>query len=35
MLALGVMMLTGMDKLIETGLIDMSPEWLIKLTTMI
>jgi len=35
MLALGVMMLTGMDKLIEAGLVNITPEWLITLTTMI
>lgn len=35
MLALGVMMLTGTDKLVEAGLVDVTPEWLVRLTTMI
>jgi cytochrome c-type biogenesis protein len=35
MLALGIMMLTGMEKIIEADLVDMTPEWLIRLTTMI
>lgn len=35
MLALGVMMLTGTDKIVEAGLLDVAPEWLIRLTTMI
>ena len=35
MLVLGVMMLTGMDKLIEAGLVEMTPEWLVRFTTMI
>lgn len=35
MLALGVMMLTDTDKLVEAGLLEVAPEWLIRLTTMI
>ncbi len=35
MLALGVMMLTGMDKVAEAGLADITPEWLVRITTMI
>ena len=35
MLVLGVMMLTGTDKLVEARLLDVAPEWLIRLTTMI
>jgi cytochrome c biogenesis protein CcdA len=35
MLALGVLMLTGMDKLVEAGLVEVTPEWLVRLTTMI
>ncbi len=34
-LALGVMMLTGTDKLVEARLLDVAPEWLVRLTTMI
>ena len=34
-LALGVMMLTGTDKLVEARLLDVVPEWLVRLTTMI
>lgn len=35
MLALGAMMLTGTDKLVEAGLLGVTPEWLLRLTTMI
>jgi len=35
MLALGVLMLTGTDRLIEAGLVAISPEWLLRLTTTI
>lgn len=35
MLSLGVMMLTGADKLVEAGLVEVTPEWLVRLTTMI
>lgn len=35
MLALGVLMLTGTDKLVEAGLVEIAPEWLLRLTTMI
>lgn len=35
MLALGIMMLTGTDKLVEAGLLEVAPEWLVRLTTMI
>lgn len=35
MLTLGVMMLTGTDKLVEARLLDVVPEWLVRLTTMI
>lgn len=34
-LALGIMMLTGMDKLVEAALLELAPEWLVRLTTMI
>lgn len=35
MLALGVMILTGTDKFVEAGLVEMMPEWLLRVTTMI
>jgi len=35
MLTLGVMMLTGTDKLVGAGLLEAAPEWLVRLTTMI
>lgn len=35
MLALGVLMLTGTDKLVEAGLLEVAPEWLVRLTTII
>ncbi|MBI3901907.1 MAG: cytochrome c biogenesis protein CcdA [Nitrosomonadales bacterium] len=35
MLALGVLMLSGTDKLVEAGLVEITPEWLVRLTTMI
>jgi len=35
MLALGVMMLTGTDRLLEAGLVEITPEWLLRLTTTI
>lgn len=35
MLALGVMMLTGADKLVEAGLVNMTPEWLLRISTTI
>jgi cytochrome c-type biogenesis protein len=35
MLALGIMMLTGTDKLVEAGLLEVAPEWLVRLTTSI
>ncbi len=35
MLALGLMMLSGADKLAEAGLVKMTPEWLVRLTTSI
>lgn len=34
-LALGIMMLTGTDKLVEAALLELAPEWLVRLTTMI
>ena len=34
-LALGIMMLTGTDKLVEAALLELAPEWLVWLTTMI
>ena len=34
-LALGIMMLTGTDKLVEAALLELVPEWLVRLTTMI
>jgi hypothetical protein len=35
MLALGVLMLSGTDKLVEAGLVEVTPEWLVRLTTLI
>jgi cytochrome c-type biogenesis protein len=35
MLTLGIMMLTGTDKLVEAGLLEVTPEWLVRLTTSI
>lgn len=34
-LVLGIMMLTGTDKLVEAALLELAPEWLVRLTTMI
>jgi cytochrome c biogenesis protein CcdA len=33
LLAVGVLILTGLDKRIETALVDLSPDWLTQLTT--
>ena len=33
LLGVGVLILTGLDKRIETALVDLSPDWLTQLTT--
>jgi cytochrome c-type biogenesis protein len=33
LVAVGVLVLSGLDKRIETGLVDISPQWLTDITT--
>jgi cytochrome c-type biogenesis protein len=33
LVAVGVLILTGLDKRLEASLLDFAPEWLIRLTT--